>query len=390
MSSTSRRALACRPLSRSPPSPRQRPRPPTPGPLVRTAGSAVGPPARRRRPLRRGEGGRADRGLGQTARTPSCGCAAIEGADGADLRGPPARRPVRRRQRGRGPRATTTPTCSPASRRPRSARTPRCGSTSPSTTAPAPRRHPCRSSRCPGRARSSSTRSPPTTTRGSPGPGSHASRSSGDAAVVRRGPPRPPGLRRRLRGRLVWGIVARVFMRLLTTSPEFTWAGTLGIVGTASVVGGLVALVRRARLSGRSRWWRLLGLPFVLLFFAGRGSLLAPGRGRRRHAARRRRWLRVLGAAARRRHPRGRSSSSELGGSLDRAPVGRSGAHGAVVPGRSGLGRRARSCAGGGPAAGAGSRDGRGPRPGHRPRVTSPGSAVSRDGEGGRAGWPGP
>lgn len=94
---------------------------------------------------------------------------------------------------------------------------------------------------------------------------------------------------------LVWGLVARGFMRLLATAPEFTWAGTLAIVGTASVVGGLVALVRLARQSGRTRWWRLLGLPFVLLFAAA-GSLLLPGVAGVVMLLDRRRWLRLPGA----------------------------------------------------------------------------------------------
>ncbi len=75
---------------------------------------------------------------------------------------------------------------------------------------------------------------------------------------------------------LVWGVVARGFMRLLTTSPEFTWSGTLPIVGSAGIVGALVAVARSQRLAGRSRWWRLLGLPFVVLFGAA-GALLLPG-----------------------------------------------------------------------------------------------------------------
>jgi hypothetical protein len=94
---------------------------------------------------------------------------------------------------------------------------------------------------------------------------------------------------------LVWGLVARGFMRLLATAPEFTWSGTLFIVGTAAVVGGLVALVRLARLSGRSRAWRLLGLPFVLLFGAA-GSLMLPGVVGVVMLLDRRRWLGVPGA----------------------------------------------------------------------------------------------
>jgi hypothetical protein len=94
---------------------------------------------------------------------------------------------------------------------------------------------------------------------------------------------------------LVWGLVARGFMRLLATTPEFTWAGTIYVVGTASVVGGLVALVRLARQSGWTRWSRLLGLPFVLLFAAA-GGLFLPGVAGVVMLLDRRRWLRVPGA----------------------------------------------------------------------------------------------
>jgi hypothetical protein len=93
---------------------------------------------------------------------------------------------------------------------------------------------------------------------------------------------------------LAWGLVARGFMRLLATTPEFTWEGTLGIIGTASVVGGLVALVRLARRSARSRWWRLLALPFVLLFTAA-GALFLPGVVGVVMVLDRRRWLSVPG-----------------------------------------------------------------------------------------------
>jgi protein-S-isoprenylcysteine O-methyltransferase Ste14 len=94
----------------------------------------------------------------------------------------------------------------------------------------------------------------------------------------------------------VWGVVARGFMRLLATTPEFTWSGTLGIIGVASTVGGLVALVRHARRSGWSSWWRLLGVPFVLLFGAA-GSLMLPGVAGVVLVLARRRWTAVPGLA---------------------------------------------------------------------------------------------
>lgn len=95
---------------------------------------------------------------------------------------------------------------------------------------------------------------------------------------------------------LLWGVVARGFMRLLATAPEFTWSGTLFIVGTAGLVGALVAVVRAQRLAGRSWWFRLLGLPFVLLFSAA-GAVMAPGVLGVVLLADRRRWLAVPGLA---------------------------------------------------------------------------------------------
>jgi hypothetical protein len=75
---------------------------------------------------------------------------------------------------------------------------------------------------------------------------------------------------------IVWGVLARLFMRLITTVPEFSWGGTLFIVGLSVVFWGAVGLVRAARTGGRSRWWRLAGLPAGLLF-ASLGLLLLPG-----------------------------------------------------------------------------------------------------------------
>ena len=72
-----------------------------------------------------------------------------------------------------------------------------------------------------------------------------------------------------------WGVVARLFMRLLSDDPQFSWEGTLGIIGIATVTGACIGLVHGARVTGRSGWWRLAGLP-ALLLFVGPGSLLVP------------------------------------------------------------------------------------------------------------------
>ena len=91
-----------------------------------------------------------------------------------------------------------------------------------------------------------------------------------------------------------WGVLARVFMRLITTTPEFSWAGTLLIVGLSALLGGGIGLVAGARAAGRSRWWRLAPVPGLVLF-ASPGMVLLPGAvGVALAASVRRVWLRVL------------------------------------------------------------------------------------------------
>jgi hypothetical protein len=75
----------------------------------------------------------------------------------------------------------------------------------------------------------------------------------------------------------VWGVVARAWMRMVSTSPEFSWSGTLAIIGLSAIVGLLVGLSWRARhATGWRRWFRLLFVPGLILF-AGQGLPLAPG-----------------------------------------------------------------------------------------------------------------
>jgi hypothetical protein len=64
-------------------------------------------------------------------------------------------------------------------------------------------------------------------------------------------------------------------MRLISTAPEFTWAGTLSIIVAAAVAGLALGLVAAARARGGSRWWRLLYL-VVPVLFAGAGLPLLP------------------------------------------------------------------------------------------------------------------
>ncbi len=94
---------------------------------------------------------------------------------------------------------------------------------------------------------------------------------------------------------LVWGAVARVFMRLLTTAPSFSWSGTLFILGLAAVAGACLGLVHAARVAERSGWWRLAALP-ALMLFAGPGMLLAPAAIGMAMVLRGGRVVRVVGA----------------------------------------------------------------------------------------------
>ena len=94
---------------------------------------------------------------------------------------------------------------------------------------------------------------------------------------------------------LVWGVVARVFMRLLTTDPGFSWSGTLFILGLATVSGACLGLVHAARVAERSQWWRLAALP-ALALFAGPGMVLAPAAIGMAMVLRGGRLVRVLGA----------------------------------------------------------------------------------------------
>jgi hypothetical protein len=75
---------------------------------------------------------------------------------------------------------------------------------------------------------------------------------------------------------LAWGLLARLFMRLVATNPEFTWAGTLSILGLSTLLGTGLGLVAGARQDGRSRWWRLAPVPGLVLFMSP-GMVLVPG-----------------------------------------------------------------------------------------------------------------
>lgn len=74
---------------------------------------------------------------------------------------------------------------------------------------------------------------------------------------------------------VAWGVLARVWMRLVSDSPSFSWEGTLFILGLAGWFGIGLGVVAAARQRQGGWWWRLAVLP-TLLLFAGPGMLFLP------------------------------------------------------------------------------------------------------------------
>ncbi len=96
---------------------------------------------------------------------------------------------------------------------------------------------------------------------------------------------------------LLWGVAARIYMRLLAENPSFSWVGTLFILGLAALLGTGLGLVHCAQSTGRRRWWLLALFPGVLLF-AGQGMPFIPAFVVGGLLFSQRHWaLRALGAA---------------------------------------------------------------------------------------------
>ncbi|GAA1563254.1 hypothetical protein GCM10009789_15390 [Kribbella sancticallisti] len=74
---------------------------------------------------------------------------------------------------------------------------------------------------------------------------------------------------------LAWGAAARVWMRLISTDPEFTWTGTGVILASTSVCGLVLGFLYGVRRAGWSRWWRLLSVVWLFVF-AGPGFVFLP------------------------------------------------------------------------------------------------------------------
>ena len=57
-----------------------------------------------------------------------------------------------------------------------------------------------------------------------------------------------------------WGVLVRVYMRLVSTAPSFSWSGTLFIIGVAALAGAALGVVQAARVRRARRWWRVAAL----------------------------------------------------------------------------------------------------------------------------------
>lgn len=71
---------------------------------------------------------------------------------------------------------------------------------------------------------------------------------------------------------LVWGIAARLWMRLIATSPEFSIPGTLGILLVATLFGGWAGLAYAARRRGWQGWRHYVPRVLVVIFFLPFGA----------------------------------------------------------------------------------------------------------------------
>ena len=73
----------------------------------------------------------------------------------------------------------------------------------------------------------------------------------------------------------LWAVIARFWMRMISTEPEFSWTGTLMIIGFAGLLGMGVGLIYATRQLGRHRWLGLAILPGLMLFMSP-GMLFLP------------------------------------------------------------------------------------------------------------------
>lgn len=68
---------------------------------------------------------------------------------------------------------------------------------------------------------------------------------------------------------LAWGIAMRVWMRFISSQPDFSWSGTLFILGAATIAGTVLGVAWHRRAIGGRGWWRLAVVSLLLLGAGG-------------------------------------------------------------------------------------------------------------------------
>ncbi len=98
---------------------------------------------------------------------------------------------------------------------------------------------------------------------------------------------------------LGWAVVMRTWMRYISSSPEFSWSGTVFILLAGTIVGTVLGLARKRRRAGGVGWWRLSVLSLMLLGAGGAVMWPSVVLGAAAIGRPRPRWLRLgLGLAA--------------------------------------------------------------------------------------------
>src|SRR4051794_21564735 len=96
----------------------------------------------------------------------------------------------------------------------------------------------------------------------------------------------------------VLGVVARAWMRLISDDPEFSWSGTIFIIGGFTLFGIGQSIATATRRRARRRWTltiaRVVGAITMMPLFVAAGSVMLPTVVGGGLAYTRRNWNRVV------------------------------------------------------------------------------------------------
>ena len=83
---------------------------------------------------------------------------------------------------------------------------------------------------------------------------------------------------RRILSGLALGVTARIWMRLITDEPEFSWGGTVGVVGVFVLfaLGTGISLMMSTGSRARDWFGRVVGLLLTMPLFGAAGAQMMP------------------------------------------------------------------------------------------------------------------